>query len=241
MLTPLIQNPLTKTEVRELVRFLSYHLGYVPATVPRVKFVKSKDKFASIFQGYKVKTPDLVDEINRECGVFYDHPTNTIVIAAYTYTDGKELPVFILTIGTMLHELIHFFQYSTGTFGTYRILYEGTNDFISSFLANDFNIDYKKEVVYSFNLIMELTGHDFWEAFQWMRVWTLHSDKNKFVHRSIKQCPSFSKYNPRKLLKLLDDDHLDKIENEDTKKIFTRYSLRSIIEMCKKNRLTIQV
>lgn len=241
MLRPLIQEPLARKELQELVYFLSHHLGYVPSKIPKLIFVKSAKKFAEIYEGYKVKNTDRVDEINRECNVFFDHPTDTIVFAAYSYHEGKEIPVFVLPMVTMIHELIHFFQYSTGTFGTYRILYEGTNDLLAGFLVNDFKIDYKQEATYAFNLIMEMNDHDFWRSLQWMRTWTLHSDKNRFVHRSMKQCPMFQKYNPKKLLTALDNNALSTIENPDTQAVFRRYSLKRIIDICQKNRNIIQV
>lgn len=247
MLKPAIQQPLTKIEVKELVNFLSYHLGYVPVKTPKAHFCKTAKEFTELYEGYKVREPDKIDEINRDCNAFFDHPSDTIVFQGFSYHEGAEIPQFIVPMSTVIHELIHFYQYATGTFGSYRVFYEGTNDILSCFLVNDFSIDYKEEAIFAFSIIMEIVGHDFFAALQWIRTYTLHSNKNKFVHREIKRCPSFSKYSPQKLLRLLDDETLTvseklaKIENEETRKILTRYPLRRIISLCKKHRNTIQL
>jgi hypothetical protein len=245
LLTPAIQKPLTKQEVRDLVQFLSYHLGYVPVTTPTMIFARTAKQYASLYEGYKVQAKELIDEINSDTPAFFDHLNNSIVFQGFSYVNGIDVPQFIIPISTVIHELIHFFQYATGTFGTYRILYEGTNDLLSCFLVNHFDIDYEYEAQYAFNMIMEMTGHNFWSTIQWIRTFTLHSAKNRYVHRCLKQCTSFSKYSPKKLLTILDDEEdtkrLDRIENEETRKIFTRYSLRTIINMCRQHRNIIQV
>ena len=57
----------------------------------------------------------------------------------------------------------------------------------------------------------------------------------------MKQCPTFQKYNPKKLLTALDNNALSTIENPDTQDVFRRYSLKRIIAICQKNRNIIQV
>jgi hypothetical protein len=245
MLKQAIQSPLTKAELRELMQFLSYHLGYVPFRLPKMAFCKTAKDFAERFEGYQVREKEeKIDEINRECGAFYDHPTETIVFQGFSYHEGVEIPRFIVPMSTVIHELIHFFQYATGTFGNYRIFYEGTNDLLSCFLVNDFSIDYKQEAKLAFNLIMEMSDHDFLRSLQWMKTFTLHSDKNRFVHRSLKQCPTFMRYNPKKFLEILDDEEKDpmgRIDNDAVRKVLTKYSLKIIVDMCKKYRTIIQV
>jgi len=213
--------------------------------MPNMVFAKTAKQYAELYGGYKIKAEEKIDEINRDTPAFFDHLTDTVVFQGFSYVDGVEVPQFFIPMGTVIHELIHFFQYATGTFGTYRIFYEGTNELLSCFLIDDFSIDYRYETQYAFNIIMEINGHNFWDAIQWMRTFTLHSAKNRFVHRSLKQCPAFSKYSPKKLLTILDDEddllRLQRIENEETRNIITRYSLRHIINTSKKHRNIIQV
>jgi len=238
---PAIQKPLTKNELKHWVRFLSYHLGYIPVRYPNVHFCKTAKEFAELYESYKIKEPELIEEINNDCGAFFDHTTDTIVFQGFSYHEGVEIPRFIIPMSTVLHELIHFFQYATGTFGSYRLFYEGTNDVLASFLSNNFDIYYDDEVILSFSIIMELVNHDFLSAVQWIRTYTLHSNKNDFVYRQLRHAPSFVKYNPRKLLTLLDNEELSlsekigKIENPETQEILTKYSLRKIESLCKKN------
>lgn len=242
MLKPAIQQNLTKQELKDLVKFLSYHLGYVPVKQPRAIFCKTAKDFARLYESFRVRDPDHIDEINRECNAFFDHTGNadTLVFQGFSYHEGIEIPKFMFPMSTVLHEIIHFFQYATGTYGSYRILYEGINEILSCFLAGDFIIDYKKEALFAFNLVMELNGHDFVSALQWMKTFTVHSNKNRFVHRALKQCPTFTKYNPRKLLIALDGDQLDRIVNPETQAILTRYSLAQMIKICQKNRILLQ-
>ena len=102
---------------------------------------------------------------------------------------------------------------------------------------------------YAFNLIMELNKHNIWAAIQWMRIYTLHSHKNRYAFREIKQSASFSRYTPRKLLRMLDEDSdpangkgdLSKIDNEDTRKLLTRYSLKKLKHILKTNREIIKL
>ena len=243
MLKPAIQQPLTKQELKDLVKFLSYHLGYVPRIQPKAIFCKTAKEFAQLYESFRVKDPEHIEAINNECSAFFDHSgdANTIVFQGFSYYEGVEMPRFIIPTSYVLHELIHFFQVATGTFGSYRTLYEGISELLCCFLSNDFIISYKKEVMYVFNLAMEINGHDFLKTLQWMKAHTTQSDKNRFAHRSIKQCPTFSKYNPKKLLKALDEDRLDRIANIETQAVLTRYSLPQIIRMCEKNRLLVQL
>lgn len=257
IIKPAIQAPLTAKEVKELVNFLSYHLGYAPNKVPNVIFCKTAKQFARLFADYKSKEPDRIDEINRNVGSFFDHTNDTVVFKGFSYLDGIEVPEFIIPMNTVIHELIHFFQIATGTYGTSRVMYEGTNEILSAFFTDDLRFDYKKEVLCAFNLIMELNDHNFWAALQWMRTYTLHSHKNRFVYREIKQCSTLSRYSPSKLLKILDApipedtvaysdakavvDALNKIDNDETRKILTRYTLPKIKTILKLNREVIKL
>jgi hypothetical protein len=209
--------------------------------MPKACFCSTAKQFANLYESYHVNNVDRIDEINNEVDAFYDPASTTVVFKGFSYHEGIEIPKFIFPMSTVIHELLHFFQIATGTYGSYRILYEGTNDILSCFLMNDFSIDYELEATYAFNLIMELVGHDFWKALDWMKRFTVHSNKNRFVHREIKQCPTFAKYNPRKLLTALDANKLDSIENAETQAVFTKYSLRRIVNMCQRNRAVIQL
>jgi hypothetical protein len=243
MLKPAIQQPLTKQELKDLVKFLSYHLGYVPIKQPKAIFCKSARAFAQLYESFRVRDPDHIDEINRECNAFFDHTgdADTLVFQGFSYHEGTEIPQFMFPMATVVHELIHFFQYATGTYGSYRILYEGINDLLAGFFTGEYIIDYREEAAFAFNLIMELNGHDFSKTLQWMKTFTVHSNKNRFVHRALKQCIAFSKYNPKKLLTALDSNRFDKIVNTETQAIFTRYSLPQIIRLFQKHRSLIQL
>lgn len=244
MLKPAIQHPLTKKEVRELVQFLSYHLGYVPLKMPNAHFCRTAKEFATMYQDYQVNATDLIDKINKECSAFFDPRTDTVVFKGFSYHDGIEIRQFIFPMSTVIHELIHFFQIATGTYGSYRVLYEGINEFLSCFLTNDFgldNHDYKQELVYAFNLVMELMHHDFLSAVDWMKRFTVSSNKNRLVYHEIKQCTSLAKYNPRRLLTALDENRLDSIANADTQRIFTHYSFARMVSICQHNRAIIQL
>ena len=249
IIKPAIQERLTPKEVRDLVDFLSYHLGYAPKKYPKAVFCKTAKQFAQLYETYKIKEPDKIDEINKEVSAFFDHTNDTIVFQGFSYHESVEIPQFVLPMGVVIHELIHFFQYATGTFGTSRIMYEGTNEILSAFFVDDFRFDYNKEVLYAFNLIMELNKHNFWAALQWMRTYTLHSHKNRFVYRAIKQCTTLSRYSPSKLLRILDADSdaktgkgdLHEIDNDETRKILTRYKLPRIKTILKLSREVIKL
>lgn len=235
MLKPAITTPLSKQEVKGLMQFLSHHLGYVPVKTPTVIFAKNAEEYAKLYENYQLKSKELseelINEINSDTPAFFDHLTDSAVFQAFSYKEGVEIDTFIIPMGTILHELIHFFQYATGTFGTYRVMYEGTNDILSCLLADDTTIDYKQEAVYAMSLAMEISGHDFFQAIQWMKTFTTHSDKNSFVHRSIKQCASFSKYNPRRIMRLLEEDKIEKIENEETRLALKRYTIARMTKL----------
>jgi hypothetical protein len=237
MLKAAITAPLTKQEVRALMQFLSHHLGYVPVKNPTVVFAKTAKEYADLYENWKIRIKDLtdkqIDEINSDTPAYFDHLTDTVVFQAFSYADGKEIETFVITMSTVLHELIHFFQYATGTFGSYRTIYEGTNEILSCMLADDPSIDYKYEAQCAMSLAMEINGHDLMSAIQWMKTCTIHSDKNEFVHRSIAQCPTLSRYNPRKLLLVLDEGKIAKLGNEATRTILTKYSPRRVVKLCR--------
>lgn len=233
MLKPAITAPLRKDEVRDLVNFIAHHLGYVPLKIPRVIFAKSAKYYANLYKGYVTRSKELsqeqIVEINSETPAFFDHLNDTVVFQGFSYVEGAEIDTFVIPMSTVVHEIIHFFQYATGTFSSYRVLYEGTNDILSCLLTDDpEHIDYPEEAVFAMSLAMEINQHNFFQAVQWMKTFTTHSDKNGFVHRSIRQCPSLAKYNPSKLMKMLDASNLDKIDNEETRAILSRYSLGKI-------------
>jgi len=237
MLKPAITAPLTKQEIKGLMQFISHHLGYAPLKMPKVIFARSAEEYAKIYENYQQKSKELseelIDEINSDTLAFFDHLTDSAVFQAFSYKDGVEIDSFVIPMGTVVHELIHFFQYATGTFGSYSVMYEGTNEILSCILTDASSLDYKEESVYAMSIAMEINDHDFFRAIQWMKTFTTHSNKNSFVHRSIKQCPSFSKYDPRKLMKLLEENKFDKIENEETRAILKRYSVPRILKLIK--------
>lgn len=241
MLQQALQKSLTKKEVRDLISFLSYHLGYIPNRIPAVHFCATAKEFAELYENYKVKEPELIEEINTECGAFYDHLRETVIFQGFSYHEGIEIPRFIIPMSTVIHEFIHFFQCVTGTFGSYRLFYEGTNDILSVFLSNNFDIYYKEEVVLVFGIIMELVGHNFLSAIQWIRTYTVHSNKNDFVHRQLRHSHVFAKYKIRKLLTMLDREDLSitekmqRIENPEIRDLLTKYPLHKIRTLCKKN------
>ena len=199
MLKVAINAPLTTQELKDLVDYVSYHLGYVPPTYPKVIFAKSAKEFATLHEGYKVQAEERIEEINTTTSAFLDHIKDTIVLRAFSYKKGGiEFKAFMIPMAVIIHEIIHFFQYATGTFGSYRVMYEGTNEVLSCLLTGEAIIDWKKEAQYAFNIAMDISYNDFIRAVQWMRTYTLHSDKNSFIHRSLKESPSFSKYSPKK-------------------------------------------
>ena len=235
MLKPAITSPLTKQEIKGIIQYVSHHIGYVPIKVPTVIFASSAKKYANLFENYETRSKELnqekIAEINSKTAAFFDHLKDNVVFQGFSYRDGTEIDTFVIPMSTIVHEFIHFFQYATGTFGSYKIMYEGTNDILSCMLADDPSIDYKEEAVYAMGLAMEINEHDFFRAIQWMKTFTTHSDKNSFVHRSIKQCAAFSKYDPRRLMRLLENNRLDKIENEETRLILKRYNIQRIVKL----------
>ena len=241
MLKAAITAPLTKAEVKGLMQFLSHHLGYVPVKTPTVVFAKSAKEYANLYENWNTRTKDLtkeqIEETNNDAVAYFAHETDTVVFQAFSYVDGKEIETFVMPISLVLHELIHFFQYATGSFGSYRTFYEGTNDILSCMLADDPVIDYKDEARYAMSLAMEINNHDLMAAIQWMKTWTTHSTKNDFVHRSVKQCPTFSHYDPRKLLTLLDEAvgkdrwKINRIKNEEVRAILTRYGNARVVKL----------
>jgi hypothetical protein len=237
MLKAAVTAPLTKAEVKGIMKFLSHHLGYVPVKTPTVIFAKTAKQYADLYENWKIRTKDLTDqqieEINTETPAYFDHLTDTAVFQGFSYVEGNEIGAFVTPMSTILHELIHFFQYATGTFGSYRTIYEGTNDILSCMLVDDPSIDYKHEASYAMSLAMEINGHDLISAVQWMKTCTTHSDKNDFVYRSIKQCPAFSRYDPRKLMSILDENRVDKIKNEKIRTILTRYGNARVVKLCR--------
>ena len=95
-LKPAVQQPLTKQEVKDIVDFLSYHLGYVPVKMPKAHFCKTAKEFAELYENYKVRELGRIDEINKECHAFFDTGTDTVVFQGFSYHDGIEIPTFII-------------------------------------------------------------------------------------------------------------------------------------------------
>jgi hypothetical protein len=235
-----IQRPLTRSEVDDILKYLSYHLSYTPTNKLRVIFTKTPKQFAKLHGA----EPDLdlitEDQINqgRPSG-FFDHLTNTVVFQGFSYVEGITVSQFVIPMADVIHEIIHFYQYSTGTFGKWQTLYEGTNEILSCFFTDDYSFDYKDEAVYVFNLAMILSNNDFWEAINWMKRYTTHSDKDGFVSRSILQCETLSKYRPSNLMRWLDNKDLQKIKNVEVRNLFTKYSESKIKKLLHKNRQLI--
>lgn len=155
-----IQRPLTKAEIHKILQFLSYHLNFTPVQKLSMVFAKTPEEFAKLHG----KEPGFttIQDINNEVPAFFDHSTNTAVFQAFSYVNEIAVPAFIIPMATIIHECIHFYQYSSGTYGTWRTMYEGTNEILSGFFADDYAFDYKEEAMYSFNLAMALNDNNFW-------------------------------------------------------------------------------
>jgi len=231
---------ITHTEIKNLVTFLSYHLNYIPYEIPKVKIAKTAKHFAKLWYQYETVTDEWINEINTNIDAFYDHINKVIVFQGFAYVDRIEIPdVYIIPMATVIHELIHFFQVESGGYGSYQFLYEGTNEFLSAFLTGDFTIDYPKEMVHAFNLIMECNYHDFYSAVHWIKKFTVHSNKNMFTHRMLKNSPLYSKYRPSNLLRKIDDGNLNKIDNPEVVQSLKKYGLAKIRNLINKNRQLI--
>ena len=86
---------------------------------------------------------------------------------------------------------------------------------------------------------MIINDNNFWEAMNWIKRYTVHSDKNGFVARSILQTPTFAKFRPTNLMRWLDANTLHKIKNEEIRNLFTKYNLSYIKKQLHKNRQLI--
>jgi hypothetical protein len=234
-----IQRPLTRAQINEVLEFLSYHLNYYPPNKLNMIFAKTPKQFARLHGKDKQAGLITSDEINTEVPAFFDHITNTIVFQAFSFIEGVTVPTFIMPMTTVIHECIHFYQYSSGTYGSWKTMYEGTNEILSCFFSDDYEFDYNEEAIYAFNLIMALNNGNFWEAINWMKHYTTHSDKNTFVTRSILQSTVFAKFRPSNLMRWLDANTLHKIKNEDVRILFTKYGRSQIKKQLHKNRQLI--
>jgi hypothetical protein len=228
-----IQRPLTKSEISDILQFLSYHLNYTPIPKLHLKFAKTPSVFERYYDKFRTETP------GDTCTAFFDHVTYTAVFRAYTLVDSVLVPKFIMPMSTVVHELIHYYQYSTGSYGTWQTMYEGTAEILSCFYTDDYAIDYDIETRYAFNLAMALNDDNFWEAMNWIKKYTTHSDKNKFVSRSILQSPKFQKYRPSNIMRWLDTNKLNRIKNEEVRNLFTKLSLGQIKKMLHTHRQLI--
>ena len=233
----LIQRPLTRAEITKIVQFLSYHFNYKPRQKLSMIFAKTPKAFAKIYG----KEPGFMTDhdINNKVPAFFDQYTNTAVFQAFSYVNGITVPTYIIPMSTVVHECIHFFQYSSGPYGSWRTMYEGTNELLCCFFTDDYQFDYKKEAVYAFNLAMALNRNDFWDAINWIKHYTVHSDKNRFVSRSIIQSGVFPKFRPSNLMRWLDSDQLVKIKNDDIRALFSKYTEGQIKKMLHTNRQLI--
>jgi hypothetical protein len=231
-----IQRPLKRVEINKILQFLSYHLNYKPPHKLNMIFAKTPAAFARIHDDGKAADPDAMDEINRTCPAFFDHSTMTAVFQGFSYVNGITVPYFILPMATVIHECIHFYQYSTGPYGSWKTMYEGTNELLSCFLTDDYSFDYHEDAKYAFNLAMAINGDEVSEAINWMKRYTTHSDKNKFVSRSILTCATFSKFRPSNLMRWLDADQLHKIKNDEVRAILTKYSEGQLINLLRNYR-----
>jgi hypothetical protein len=235
-----IQRALTRSQINEILQFLSYHLGYTPPQKFTIIFAKTPEQFAKLHGTEPGQT--TVEEINSAVPTLpaiFDHGTNTAVFQGFSYVQGLAVPHFIIPMATILHECIHFYQYSAGNFGSWQTMYEGTSEILACFFADDYQFDYKNEVIYSFNLAMIINDNNFWEAMNWIKRYTVHSDKNGFVARSILQTPTFAKFRPTNLMRWLDANTLHKIKNEEIRNLFTKYNLSYIKKQLHKNRQLI--
>ena len=231
-----IKDRLSKSELKQLVKFLSYHLNFIPYSLPSIKIAKTARQFAQAWFDYKTMTPQYIEEVNSSYDAFYDHTTRQIVFQGFAYVDKTEIPdIYVIPMSTVIHELIHFFQFESGGYGSYQFLYEGTNELFSAFLTGDFAIDYPNETIHAFSLAMEVNDHDFFSAINWIRRFTVHSDKNQFVKRALRNSSLFSKYQPTNFLKKVDED-ITQLKNEEVIACLRRYRLSRIRELLNRNR-----
>ena len=234
----LIQRPLTRAEINNILQYLSYHLSYIPPKRVKVVFTTTPEQYAEL-HGVE---PEYVtiDKINQNSPKgFFDHEHYMVVFQGFSYVDGITVPQFVLPMTTVIHEFIHFYQYSTGAYGKWEILYEGTNELLSCFFTDDYSFDYKEEAVYAFNLALLINNNDFWEAINWMKRYTTHSKKDEFASRSILQCELLAKYRPSNLLRWLNNKQLHKIKNEEVRALFTKFSETQIKQLLHKHRQLI--
>lgn len=234
-----IQRPLTRKQINEILQFLSYHLNYVPPNKLNMVFAKTPEQFAKLHGKEPLAGLNTSDEINRVVPAFFAHEINTAVFQGFSYVAGIAVPNFLIPMSTIIHECIHFYQYSSGTYGTWRTMYEGTNELLSCFFTDDYQFDYKLEAVYAFNLAMAINYENFWEAINWIKHYTTHSDKNTFVTRSILQTPIFTKFRPTNLMRWLDANTLHKIKNEEVRALLTKRGEAQIKNLLHKNRQLI--
>ena len=234
----LIQRPLTRTEINAITQYLSYHLSYTPPKRIKVVFAKTPEQFAKL-HGIEPEF-ETIDAINqgRPAG-FFDHLNDSAVFQGFSYVDGITVDQFIIPMTDVIHEFIHFYQYSAGPFGKWGVLYEGTNELLSCFFVDDYAFDYKEEAIYAFNLIMLINSNNFWDSINWMKRYTTHSSKDDFATRSMLQCEALSKYRPSNLLRWLDNKELHKIKNEEVRNLFTKFSEAQIKRLLHKHRQLI--
>lgn len=215
-----IQKKLTKKEIQQIVSFLSYHLNYSPAYLPTVIFAKTAKEFTKYYRQCKSTDDDFIEELNESTYAFYAHTNNIIVFQGFSYVEGNEDSRFIISLNTVIHEFLHYFQYATGTFGKYRIFFEGIPELLSCFFTNDYQIDYQIESIIIFNLIMHLVNNDEIACINWMKKYLCYSNKDVFIRSELKTCPELRKIN----LKLLDE-----INSISTiPEILSRYSINDI-------------
>lgn len=215
-----IQKPLTTAEIRQIIIFLSYHLNYTPAYLPKVIFAKTAKEFTKYYKQCKEHDEEFVEELNKSTYAFYDHINNVIVFQGFSYVEGNEDSRFIVSLNAVLHEFIHYYQYAAGTYGKYQLFYEGTAELLSCFFTKDYQIDYQIESIIVFNLVMHAVNDNVVDCINWMKKYTVYSNKDVFINGELKTC---------KKLKRIQLDQLNQIELfEDIPKLLSRYSMSDI-------------
>ena len=230
-----IQHRLTKRELNELVQYVSYHLNWVPKNPVYAIFTKTADEFATWYQTCYME-PEEVADLSKNTTAFYDQSNYTIVFRGFSYVKGVEIDQFIFTMATVIHEIMHHFQYTSGGgYGSYNTLIEGTADLLTMFLLGESTemIDYKIEALLTYNMAMEICGHNFWETIRWIKRYMVHSSKNRFVHKELKNCAAFAKYKPQKLMKLVEDNSPELPEQ------FRKYKFSDMTRLLEKYRSLI--
>jgi len=231
----LIRRKLTAYEVNTILDFLTYHFSYdgLQGYRPEIVYAKTAKEFATYYQQYKTMTPEIIHDVNKSTTAFFDHTADPmrIVFAAFSYIKDKriEVPQFVIPMATVIHEFIHFIQYYSGGWGSWKLFYEGVPEVLSMFFTNDYeNNDYKNETVLLFNLLMAASDDDVMQVINWMRRYITHSNKNIFVYNVLQYSNAFYRRDAYRLLNTVNSfvqkpGKFDKIKNKKLKELLTQY------------------